>query len=143
MRRGFTLIESVMVLTLVGLLLAILGPRLGKQLDRIAVIRSVEEAAVFYGAARFGAIMRGSRVRIEFRPDSLLAYYEAARDSLFLRRDGPEKNRVTMSASRSIIWILPNGLGSGGANTKLVFRRGEAADSLTTSRLGRLKHWRK
>jgi prepilin-type N-terminal cleavage/methylation domain-containing protein len=140
MRRGFTLIESVMVLTLAGVLLAILGPRLGKRLDRLAVTASVQEAAVFYGAARFGAIMRGSRVRIEFGADSLLAFYETDRDSLFLRRDGPVKNGVALSASRPVIWILPNGLGSGGANTKLVFRRGEAADSLTTSRLGRLKH---
>lgn len=137
-----TLVESVMVLTLIGLLTALAFPRFAGWLDWLAVRRSVEEAATFYSAARFGALMRGSRVRIEFRADSLTAYYEAATDSLFLQRPGPAEDAVDFRASRSIIWINPIGLGAGGANTKLVFRRGEHAESLTTSRLGRLKHWR-
>ncbi|MBI4499570.1 MAG: prepilin-type N-terminal cleavage/methylation domain-containing protein [Gemmatimonadetes bacterium] len=142
MRRGATLLELVTVLTLIGLLSAMAAPRVGDALDRLAVRKAVGEAAMFYGAARFGAILQGSRVRIEFGPDSMIAVYERANDSLFLRRDGPAKDGVNLRASRRVIRILPNGLGSGGSNTTLVFRRGVHAESLTTSRLGRLKRWR-
>ena len=142
MRRGTTLFELVMVLTLIGLLSALAAPHVVDALDRLAVRKAVGEAAMFYGTARFGAILRGSRVRIEFGADSMIAVYERAKDSLFLRRDGPSKDRVRFRASRTVIRILPTGIGSGGSNTTLVFQRGVYAESLTTSRLGRLKTWR-
>jgi prepilin-type N-terminal cleavage/methylation domain-containing protein len=141
MRRGVTLVEIVTVLTLVGLAAGLAVPRLGGWRTRLAVHQSTEEAAAFYAAARFGALLRGSRVRIELRPDSFVAFYEAVTDSLFLRKEGPASLGVTLSTTRPIIRILPNGLGAGGSNTTMVFRRGEYAESLTTSRLGRLKRW--
>src|SRR6185503_7850524 len=103
---------------------ALAAPRASRWMDGLAVRRSRNEAAVFYGAARFGAILRGSRVRVEFRPESLAACYEGVTDSIFLRQDGPVKNGVLLNSSRAVIRILPNGLGSGGSNTMLVFRRG-------------------
>src|SRR3979490_3405114 len=113
MRRGTTLLELVMVLTLVGMLGGLAAPHFAGVLDRLAVRRAVSEASMFYGAARFGAILQGSRVRIEFGPDSMIAVYERATDSLFLRRDGPSRDRVQLRASRAVIRILPNGIGSG------------------------------
>jgi len=142
MQRGTTLLEIVTVVTLVGLLSVLAAPRASRWMDRIAVRRAADEAAVFYGAARFGAIMRGSRVRLEFRAESLAAFYEGLKDSLFLRQDGPAAGGVGLTTSRALIRILPTGIGSGGSNTTLVFRRGFYAESLTTSRLGRLKRWR-
>jgi|ERR1051326_754865 Tfp pilus assembly protein FimT len=142
MRRGTTLFELVMALTIAGFLGALAAPRFGEALDHLAVRRAVGEAAMFYETARFGAILQGSRVRIEFGPDSMIAVYERAKDSVFLRRDGPSKDRVTLRTSRVVIRILPTGIGSGGSNTTLVFKRGVYAESLTTSRLGRLKRWR-
>ena len=52
-----------------------------------------------------------------------------------------ERHGVALEASRAEIRLYPNGLGLGAANTKLVFRRGEAADSITISRLGRIRRW--
>src|ERR1051325_10927295 len=133
-----TLVETVMVLTLVGLLTLGFAPRIADWRDRLAVRRAADEEAVFYGAARFGALLRGSRVRIELTPDSLCAIYESTSDSVFMRQDGPARDDVSRSTSRLILRILPNGLGAGGSNTTLVLRRGVYAESLTTSRLGRL-----
>jgi len=139
--RGVTLIELLLVLSVVGILLAIAVPRYARVADAMATERAARDLATFYAQARYGAIYRGTRVRIEFTADSLRAVYESVRDSVFLLRPGPSRYGVTLTASRSVIRIYPNGFGAGAANTKLVVRRGVSADSLTTSRLGRLKRW--
>jgi Tfp pilus assembly protein FimT len=142
MRRGATLLEMVTSVTLMGAMALLAIPRMNAWRDRLAVQRATGGAAAFYASARFGALLRGSRVRIEFRPDSLLAAYEAVTDSVFLRRGGPLHEGVALHTTHPVIRILPNGLGAGNSNTTLVFRRGIHAESLTTSRLGRLKRWR-
>ncbi|MBI4419545.1 MAG: prepilin-type N-terminal cleavage/methylation domain-containing protein [Gemmatimonadetes bacterium] len=142
MRRGWTLPELVTVLTLIGLLSGLMLPSFAGWADRLAVRRAADETALFYQRARFAAILRSTRVRLELSPDSLKAIYEAVRDSVFIALPGPHAHRVRFNTSRLVLRIYPNGLGVGGSNTKLVFRRGEYAESLTTSRLGRLKRWR-
>lgn len=142
MRRGVTLLELAIVLTIIGTISALAFPKAAGLLDRIAVSRATGEVAAFYQTARLSAVFRSQRVRMEFRPDSLLATFEGPRDSLFLQWPGPLRHRVSLTATRAAIRIQANGLGLGAANTKIVLRRGMAAESLTTSRLGRLKRWR-
>ena len=86
--------------------------------------------------------MRAERVRLRFTGDSLTATFEGVRDSTFIARAGPARHGVTLTATRPEIRFYPNGMGFGAANTKIILRRGDAVDSLTTSRLGRLKRWR-
>lgn len=129
------------MVTIVGVVLGLAFPRWARERDRTAVRRAAGEVMVFYDAARYGAIMRARVVRIELGADALRAVYEGTSDSTFLVRPGPRRRDVSLSASRAVIRIAPNGLGWGGANTKIVLRRGLAAESLTTSRLGRLKWW--
>lgn len=129
------------VLVIVGTLTAIAVPRAAGWMDRIAVSRASGEIAAFYQTARFAGIFRSQRVRLEFGRDSLRAVFEGPVDSVFLTWPGPARHRVQFTATRTTIQLQPNGLGFGGANTKLVLRRGAVAESLTTSRLGRLKRW--
>jgi prepilin-type N-terminal cleavage/methylation domain-containing protein len=142
MRRGFSLLELLVVLTIVGTLVALVAPRWARLRDRLAVHRAATEVTGFYHAARYAAILRARHVRIEFGSGRLEATYEGGTaDSAFLIRVGPERHGVLLEASRAVLRIGPDGLGSGAANTRLVLRRGTAADTLTTSRLGRLKRW--
>lgn len=136
------MIELSLVLVIVGIVAAFAAPALGNWLDRIAVSHAANELAGFYNTARFAAVSRATRVKIEFGSDSLRAVLEGATDSAFLARPGPDRLGVKMRASRPVIRIHPNGLGWGAANTKLVVTKGTAAESLTTSRRGRLKRWR-
>ncbi|MDH3496164.1 MAG: hypothetical protein OER21_05335 [Gemmatimonadota bacterium] len=139
---GFALVELVVVLGLTAALLLLAAPRWLQWQDRTRVSRAAVELAQFYQAARYAAILRATRVRIEFTGDTLAAVYEhAAGDSAFLERPGPARHGVSLSATRAAIRIGPTGLGYGAANTTLIVRRGAAADTLTTSRLGRLKRW--
>ena len=136
---GISLIECVIALTVIGLLSALMSPKIAGLRDRLAVRQAIEATAAFYESARMGTLLRSSRIRIEFRSDSLLAWDETSGDSLYLRRPGPISDGVTLTTTHPVIRILPTGLGAGGSNTTLIFRRGEFADSITTSRLGRLK----
>lgn len=138
---GFVLIELVIGLAVIGLLMVLAVPRVASVRDWLAVDRAAQEAATFYYQARQAATLRISRVRIEFRADSLRAVYEGGVDSTFLVRRGPASHGVDFTVSRSVIRLYANGLGFGAANTKLVFQRGAARAILTTSRLGRLKRW--
>ena len=142
MKAGFTLIEIVIVLVIVGILAALGAPRFGKALDQLAVARAVHETIGLYRSARFAAIVRGKPVRIEFSGDSLVAVLEGQPDTVFMRRAGPAVFGVSLTVSRPTIRINVTGLGYGAANTKLVFRRGTVADSLATSRIGRIRRIR-
>lgn len=142
MRHGVTLLEVVSVLAVIGVVMAITAPSLAVWMDRLAVERATGEVTTFYWQARTSAIFRGARVRLEFGSDSLRASFEGVNDSLFLTRPGPSRHGVSLRISRSVIRIYPNGFGLGAANTKIVLQRGAAAESLTTSRLGRLKRWK-
>lgn len=141
MRRGITVVELLAVLAMIGLLLVLGLPTVSQWMDRLATERAALELASFYNRGRFAAIFRSTRVRLEFAPDSLRAVFEGVTDSVFLRWPGPARHGVRFTASRPVIRIHPTGIGWGAANTKLVVRRGAAADSLTTSRIGRLKRW--
>jgi type II secretory pathway pseudopilin PulG len=142
MPRGWTLIETIIVLCITGLLTAAITPRMGDWVDRAAVSRAAGETASFYATARMSAVFRGVPVRLEFTPDSLAAVLEGPQDSLFLRLPGPAREGVDFTTSRTIVRIYPTGIAAGGSNTTLVFRRGRFEQRITLSRLGRLKRWR-
>jgi hypothetical protein len=105
----------------------------------MAVRRAVGEAWSFYQAARFAALVHGSVVRVQFGPEQLTAVYELARDSVFLVRQGPALDGVDLLGSRLVTRLHANGLGAGAANLTLTFRRGSYEETLTLSRLGRLR----
>ena len=141
MRAGFSLIEVALVVSIVGVVTLITIPTLGRSLDRLATDRAASEVATFYHRARLAALLRSSPVRIEFGQDSLIASYDRGMDTVFLRWPGPSEHGVTLTASRSTVRLYPSGVGWGAANTTVVLRKGLAVESLTTSRLGRLRRW--
>lgn len=141
MRRGYTLVELAVMLAILGTLFALALPRAVNWRDRHAARRAAAEVRAFYARARYGALVRSARVRIEVSADSLVAVLEEATDSVFLRRPGPRYLGVELETTRSVVRVDPNGFGWGAANTKLILRRGSATESLTVSRMGRIKWW--
>ncbi len=141
MRCGVTMLELLLVLVVIGIVTAITIPPMTRVRDWLAADRAATEAAAFYHRARLSAMWRARVVRIDFTSHTLRATYEGSTDSIFLVMAGPRAHGVELTASRPTIRILPTGFGWGAANTKLIFRKGAAAESLTTSRLGRLRRW--
>ena len=141
MTKGFTLLELTIALVVVVTIAGLAFPRVSTAFDQIAADRALSEVVSFYRRARLAAIWRSTAVEIEFSADTLRATFKGLTDSSFMAEPGPTVHDVRMVVSRSIIRVYPTGLGWGAANTKLVFIRGAAAESLTTSRLGRIKRW--
>jgi Tfp pilus assembly protein FimT len=137
-RWGFTLVELVLVVTILGLV-SIIGVReLGHHLDRMAVRGAVQETAAVVARARDEALAQ--RALVSLRIDTGLATLtvRARGERLALFALG-KAHGVSLSTSRDSITFDARGLGYGAANFTLVARRGSAADTLVVSRLGRVR----
>jgi prepilin-type N-terminal cleavage/methylation domain-containing protein len=137
-RPGLTLVELCLVLSIIGLVLAVAVRLLGDWLDRAAARAAVVEAASLVARARDDATALRSPASVRF---------DTVADALELRMAGAVLSRaalgrahgVSLSANRDSIAYDVRGLGYGAANLTLVVRRGRVADSLVVSRLGRLR----
>ena len=136
---GFTLLELVTVVTLLGLALAQLVPAARRQLDRMAVLGAREEVAGLFHQARMEAVARGGASliltslppRVELRQgDELLASGDLG---------GEYGITLTLSGGRTEATLLFDALGLGRvASQTLRFFRGEAEALLVVSSLGRV-----
>ncbi len=135
---GFTLIELVLVLTIMGLV-TLLGLRqIQLYLDRIATRDAIRAAGALVSRARDEAVARHTRVSV--RIDTAAASLElAASGPGFGRVALGETHRVSISTDRDSITFDVRGLGYGAANLTLVASRGIASDTLVVSRLGRVR----
>jgi Tfp pilus assembly protein FimT len=138
MRPGTTLVEVGIVLALAALVLAMGLPRWRDYLDRAAVAAASNSAAAALDAARHAAARGGilTAVRVDQTRNSLTV--SSGSDTLLLLPLG-RVHSVTLRASRDSITFAPNGFGYGAANTRLIIVRGAAAETLTVSRLGRIR----
>ena len=139
--RGVTLLEMLVVLALLTTLVMVLAPPTIHWRNTLLTQRAAREVSSFYSRSRMAAVFLSHRVRIEFDADSLVAIREGIADSTLFVAPGPSRHGVELTATRAAVRIAPTGVGWGAANTKVILRRAAAAESLTTSRLGRLRHW--
>lgn len=140
MRNGFTLPELLSVAAVVGVLTSIAIPPLRRELDRAAVREGVEQFASAHAATRQLAISKNRLARLDLDPVRRTA-------TLALQR--PDRGWDTVTAyplgtativcSNPTLIFGPTGLGFGASNTRVVFARGASADTVTTSRTGRLR----
>lgn len=131
--------ELLFVLMMSGIAAALGVRQLHEYLDRSATRAAVVEAALAVADARDAAIT--SHALAVLRVDT-------ARGVLTLSSRGEQlathalghQHGVRLSTTRDSIAFDGRGLGYGAANLTLVARRGTAADTLVTSRLGRTRY---
>lgn len=139
MRRGTTLLELMMVVIVIGLLALLARPALAGMLDRAAVLSAASELVATLGAARHAAIVEGRFVAVRFDTSTARVVTVSGVDTL-QRRDLRATHRVSLQTTRDSIAYYPTGRGFGAANTSIVLTRGQAADTILVSRLGRVRH---
>ncbi len=138
-RGGFTLIELVLVLVIMGLTSLVGIRQLQHYLDRIATRDASRSAGGFIARARDEAIALHTPVSV--RVDTAGDLLELrARGTAFSRAALGDIHGVTLTTTRDSITFDVRGLGYGAANLTLVARRGQSADTVTVSRLGRVRY---
>jgi type II secretory pathway pseudopilin PulG len=138
-RTGATFIEQLAVLTLFGALFAIAMRSGTKLFDQAAVSSATRAAADAFAAARDHAVSGGRRVAVHIHPAEASLVIHTGADTLSRHPLG-EHHKVALESSRDSMAYAASGLGWGASNLRLVVRRGAAADTLTVSRLGRVRY---
>jgi prepilin-type N-terminal cleavage/methylation domain-containing protein len=137
-RRGFSLLEVILVLSVAGVLLALAVPSFSSLRDAAAVRAATGELGAIFSAARHEAISRRAVVAIVI---------DTAAGSVGLRSGGRTLRRrtleamygVVLGANRDSAVYDPRGLGYGVTNLSVTVRRGSIVDTLTMSRRGRVR----
>ena len=142
MSKGFTLLELMVVLLIVAALLALWLPRAARLQDWLETERAVRDVTTALAVGRNGAVMQSTLARIEIAADTLrIDRLEPDGWRPWWRLPGPSSHGVTLEVSNPIVTFGPTGMGWGASNTKIVLRRGSQAETITTSRVGRVKRW--
>ena len=136
-RRANTLIELVLTLVMMGIVAAIAVPNIRTMLDRMGVRGATQDVVLGLWAARNVATTRGEYVGFVVDATAGRVRVMAAGDTIFAR-DITARHGVAVSVTRDSITYAPTGIGYGAANTRIVLSRGRRADTITTSRLGRV-----
>ena len=137
MRPGFTMLEMVVVLSIVAIIAGVSLPAMLGMRDRITVRLAAVDAARTLADARSVALTASRRtaVRIDQATNTLTVV------------SGPDTIRtlrlneygVQLRTTRDSIAFGPTGIGWGAATATLTLTRGGASTSLAVSRLGRIR----
>ncbi len=138
MRRGLTLAELILVCTFLGLVAGIAVPRIGSALDGIRLEQAAHEIAGALTLARAAAIRRATYTEVVIDEGAGAVRVESAGETLFSRAVHDDHG-VSLRASRDTITYAPNGMGYGVANSTIVVAIRQRAETVTVSRLGRMR----
>lgn len=137
-RPATTLAELLAIVALIALVSAFVLPPFKRGFDRLQTRAAAQEAMTAFFTARAAAIASGRRTAVMLDRARGRVIVLSSGDTLMVRDVGAGRG-VTMTASRDSMSYFPDGLGKGGANLSVIFRRGVAADTVLVSREGRIK----
>lgn len=137
-RPAFTTIELLVAVTILAIVLAVALPRAQAIADRSAVRSAGRDARHVFGFAHRRAVILGMRVAVWIDSGARTLVVGDGEGEMLSRPLGATYG-VSLSSTRDSMAYTPLGLGWGAANLTLIIRRGRAADTVTISRLGRVK----
>lgn len=136
-RTGGTLVELVLTLALLSIVMAIAVPSLRTTLNELGVRGARQDVVLALWAARNAASFRGDYASLIVDAARGRVSVVTGHDTVFVR-DLAGRRGVSVAVTRDSITYAPTGIGWGAANTRIVVSRGGRADTITTSRLGRV-----
>lgn len=138
MRPGITLVELTVILVILGVVSATAIPRFGAMRDRLAVHGATSTLTTALIDTRHRAMRESRYVALTVDSARGLVVVRADVDTLDLH-PLKELYGVSVRATRDSIAYYPTGLGFGAANSTYVVARGASAETVTVSRVGRVK----
>jgi len=123
-RSGFTAIEMVIVVVLIGIIAMIGFPKISKTLDKTNLRSARDAVGTLAGTARAAAIQRGCRGVLHFTANTVwvTTACPAKVDTVSGVQDLYAQFKVTMSASRDSVQYDPRGLSMDGFASNTVAR---------------------
>lgn len=137
-RLGITIIDQLLAIALLSVLLTISLQGVGALRDRFAVRAATRAVKDALALAREHAGASGARAAVHFGHVDARVAVQAGSDSLFTLSLA-HRFGVSMIATRDSMAYLPSGLGYGAANMSIFLSRGARHDTITISRLGRVR----
>ncbi|MEX2153175.1 MAG: GspH/FimT family pseudopilin [Gemmatimonadaceae bacterium] len=135
---GYTIVELVLVLTIVGVLMSIAIPRSQRMLDGITVRSAVGDVQATLSFARTLALAGNAAVAVDVDTASGMLRIRRGPEILLSRNVG-SVHGVRLGSTRDSLTYDPRGLGRGAANLSIVVRRRTAAETVFVSRFGRVR----
>jgi len=141
--RGFTLIELAVVICIAAVIAALWLPRAQRLIDWLETERAMREVTTAFALTRYAAVQQATRARLVVAADTLRIDRMSRSGGWepWWRRPGPASFGVLLQVSNETIVFGPNGMGWGASNTTIVLRRGSQVETVTMSRVGRVKRW--
>lgn len=140
MRRGFTLIELALAISVVGLVTAIAIPPLMSRLDAVTTDTAARRLVSAHFRARMEAILRNRIVLLLVRSDSVVISAVQSGDTAVVWREaGPAAEGVQLAGPARRLIFSPVGITMGVSNATFRLSRGAAAREVVASRLGRVR----
>ena len=140
MRRAFTLLELLIVISIVGILTLVAVPRL-QQASSATKLRSAKrEVSALLTQARASAIQNGRSTSFVRNGNQLSVIIDNdAGPQIVLRRDLSTAYGATLTSSRDTVPFDPRGLIAGNSSTIVVgVQIGESRDSVCVIALGKI-----
>lgn len=137
-RAGYSLLELTVVLTIVGFLLALTAPRFAAFRDGASIRAAMTDLTGAFSTARQTAIMRRTLVTVAL--DTATGVVELRANGITLLRHSLRATYgIVLGSNRDSTVYDARGLGYGVSNLSVTVRRGAMVDTLTMSRLGRVR----
>lgn len=142
-RHGFTLVEMLAVIVLMGIVLALVAPRIGTESVKLSARSSAQKIAAFLSRARAEAIQNGRRTAVVRVNNGvrLLMDNGTGTPTILGWQDLGLEQQVTLSASPSdTIEFDPRGLATlrGSAVQEIIATRDVYADTACVIGRGRI-----
>lgn len=135
---GYTVLELVIVLSIVAVVMAIAFPRGQLMLDRLSVHAAAGDVAATLHSARALAIAGHSAVAVDVDATSGNLRVRRGEELLYSRNIGGAHG-VQLQHTRDSLTYGSRGLGRGAANLSIIVRRRAAVETVFVSRLGRVR----
>jgi hypothetical protein len=142
MAKGFSVVELAVAVMIAGILGAVGLPRVQRMRDWIATDHAAREVTTALALGRHAAVMQATRARVIIAADTLrIDRLGESGWEPWWRRPGPDELGVELAVSNPVVVFGPSGMAWGASNTTVELRRGSQVETITMSRVGRVKRW--
>ena len=142
---GFTLIEMLVVIMVIGALMAVALPYLRTGTNKSAARGAADAIAALHAVARAAAIQRGRTANLVIPSGTNKALVVASKvtssgvDTLGRVVDLAGQFGVTVTSTSDSIGFSPRGIGRNSSSVRIIISKSGFSDTLTVSPGGRLK----